>query len=50
MLKGGYVADIPASLVSIDPCFSCTDRLAVVDVGTGRRWTTTIYELAGRAR
>jgi Ni,Fe-hydrogenase III large subunit len=50
MLKGGYVADIPASLVSIDPCFACTDRLAVVDVGTGRRWTTTIYELAGRAR
>ncbi|MEM0319966.1 MAG: nickel-dependent hydrogenase large subunit [Candidatus Nezhaarchaeales archaeon] len=26
MLKGCYIADIPAILVSIDPCFSCTDR------------------------
>jgi NADH-quinone oxidoreductase subunit D len=24
--KGGNIADVPASLVSLDPCFSCTDR------------------------
>jgi NADH-quinone oxidoreductase subunit D len=29
-LKGGTIADIPAALVSIDPCFSCTDRVAFV--------------------
>ncbi|MEM4699581.1 MAG: nickel-dependent hydrogenase large subunit [Candidatus Nezhaarchaeales archaeon] len=46
MLKGGYVADIPATLVSIDPCFSCTDRVAIVDTRRGLRRTATIYELA----
>ena len=50
MFKGGYVADIPATLVSIDPCFACTDRVAIVEVDRGRRWTTTIDELARRAR
>jgi Ni,Fe-hydrogenase III large subunit/Ni,Fe-hydrogenase III component G len=24
--KGGNIADVPASFVSLDPCFSCTDR------------------------
>ncbi|MDH5788721.1 MAG: hypothetical protein OEZ40_10565, partial [Candidatus Bathyarchaeota archaeon] len=24
--EGGNVADVPASFVSLDPCFSCTDR------------------------
>lgn len=50
MLKGGYVADIPASLVSIDPCFACNDRVAIVDLSTGRRWTATIDELARKVR
>jgi NADH-quinone oxidoreductase subunit D len=27
MLKGGTIADIPIALASIDPCFSCTDRI-----------------------
>ena len=27
MLKGGRIADVPISLASIDPCFSCTDRI-----------------------
>ncbi len=27
MLKGGKIADIPIALASIDPCFSCTDRI-----------------------
>jgi NADH-quinone oxidoreductase subunit D len=26
---GSYVADIPIAIASIDPCFSCTDRLTI---------------------
>jgi NADH-quinone oxidoreductase subunit D len=29
MLKGGHIADIPITLASIDPCFSCTDRFII---------------------
>jgi len=41
MLKGGYVADIPITLASIDPCFCCTDRVAIVDAVKGKKrvWT-----------
>ena len=31
ILKGGRIADIPIALASIDPCFSCTDRIILVD-------------------
>lgn len=35
-LKGGYVADIPITIASVDPCFSCTDRVVVLrDAGRG---------------
>lgn len=27
---GAYVADIPIAIASIDPCFSCTDRMAII--------------------
>ena len=39
---GAFVADIPIAIASIDPCFSCTDRMAVVlnDRKRGRRLTT----------
>jgi len=50
MLKGGYVADIPATLVSIDPCFSCTDRVALVDVRTHERVSVDLYTLTKRYR
>ncbi len=30
MLKGEQIADIPIVVASIDPCMSCTDRVAVV--------------------
>ena len=30
MLKGGYLADVPIVIAAIDPCFSCTDRVALV--------------------
>lgn len=37
MLVGGYLADVPIALASIDPCFCCTDRVTVVDEGRGLR-------------
>ncbi len=36
MLIGYSLADIPPTLASIDPCFSCTDRLIVNDVDKGK--------------
>jgi len=33
MLKGEQVADIPIIVASIDPCISCTDRVALVGGG-----------------
>jgi membrane-bound hydrogenase subunit alpha len=30
MLKGEQIADIPIIVASIDPCLSCTDRVAIV--------------------
>lgn len=31
MVKGGYVADIPVVVASIDPCIGCMDRVLIVD-------------------
>jgi membrane-bound hydrogenase subunit alpha len=33
MLKGEQIADIPIIVASIDPCLSCTDRVAVIRGG-----------------
>jgi len=38
-LKGGYIADIPIVLAGIDPCFSCTDRMAFYDEGKDKTWS-----------
>lgn len=37
MLRGQELADAPITIASIDPCFSCTDRVLVIDVRTGKR-------------
>jgi Ni,Fe-hydrogenase III large subunit/Ni,Fe-hydrogenase III component G len=49
MIKDQQLADMTISLGSIDPCFSCTDRLETVDIasGTARVWSPD--ELAGLA-
>ncbi|HXZ78416.1 MAG TPA: NADH-quinone oxidoreductase subunit C [Terriglobales bacterium] len=41
MIKDQRIADMTISLASIDPCFSCTDRLETIDVhsGTLKVWT-----------
>jgi len=35
LLEGMTIADAPISIGSLDPCFSCTERVAVVDRKTG---------------
>ncbi len=35
MLEGDYLADVPIVIAAIDPCFSCTDRMAVLNVKNG---------------
>jgi Ni,Fe-hydrogenase III large subunit len=41
MIKDQQIADMTISLGSIDPCFSCTDRLETIDLrsGTARVWS-----------
>lgn len=36
MLPGYSIADAPVIIYSIDPCFGCLDRLAVVDIDSGK--------------
>ena len=36
MLKGNALADVLICIGSFDPCFSCTERMEVVDVNSGR--------------
>jgi ech hydrogenase subunit E len=38
---GHQLADVPMIVVGIDPCFSCNDRMTLVDRGRGQRqgWT-----------
>jgi len=45
MLLGGYVADIPIVLAGIDPCFSCMDRMAFVDIKKNKKWIWTMQQL-----
>jgi hypothetical protein len=45
MLKGGYIADIPIALASIDPCFSCTDRMIFLDNKKEQGWIWSEDEL-----
>ncbi len=40
MVSGEYIADVPIGLGSMDPCFSCTERLETVDIRTG---VTRVY-------
>ncbi len=52
MLRGNTVSDAPIIIASIDPCYSCTDRMTVVDVRK-RRSTVIAYkemERYGRER
>ncbi|MBW7932969.1 MAG: NADH-quinone oxidoreductase subunit C [Gemmatimonadaceae bacterium] len=53
MVKGQSIADVPISIGSLDPCFSCTERMETVDVRDGRVRVLTraqLAELAQQAR
>jgi Ni,Fe-hydrogenase III large subunit/Ni,Fe-hydrogenase III component G len=50
MLLEEQFADFPIILGSIDPCFSCTDRVAVVDVRSGTTKVLSKNELENDAR
>lgn len=45
MLRGNTVSDAPLIVGSIDPCYSCTDRVTVVDVRKARSKTIPYKEM-----
>ncbi len=45
MLKGAQLADVPIVFASIDPCMSCTNRVAVVNTRTNKKSLLTNEEL-----
>jgi Ni,Fe-hydrogenase III large subunit/Ni,Fe-hydrogenase III component G len=50
MIKDQQLADMTISLASIDPCFSCTDRLETVDLNSGTTKVWSAEELSRLAR
>ncbi len=48
MFVGGTVAEIPIVIWGIDPCFGCTDRVALVDSRTGKTQHLTWEEIKRR--
>ncbi len=48
-LRGNYLADAPIILAAIDPCFSCTDRMVLVDAKDESMELVTSDELRTRA-
>lgn len=47
MIKDQMIADMTISLGSIDPCFSCTDRLETIDIKSGETKVWSHEELVG---
>lgn len=52
MVAGAAIADVPITLGSLDPCFSCTERVEAVDVRSGqvRTWSRRELEALARGR
>jgi Ni,Fe-hydrogenase III large subunit len=48
MIRGDVLADVPIDIGSIDPCYSCTDRMSVIDRRSGRVRAVTGEEIARR--
>jgi len=48
IIKGERIADVPIIIGSLDPCYSCTERMAVVDVKTGQQKIYTKEEIIKR--
>jgi len=45
MIKGYTIADVPTILASIDPCFSCADRMTVVDLKSKKERIVTRHDI-----
>ncbi len=45
IIRGAYIADIPSVLGSLDPCFSCTDRMAFIDTKNGQNWHWSLDDI-----
>lgn len=45
LLTGLKLADVSIAIMSIDPCMSCTDRVTLLDMDTGKKKTITGEEL-----
>ena len=50
MLRGNTIADAAVIVGSIDPCYSCTDRVTVVDIGKKSETVITKQELEDYCR
>lgn len=50
MLRGNTVSDAPIIIASIDPCYSCTDRVTVVDVRKHRAKVIPYQEMERYSR
>ena len=50
MVQGQTIADVPIIIGSLDPCFSCTERVEAVDLRNGRRRVYSKKELEALAR
>jgi len=50
MVQGQTIADVPITIGSIDPCFSCTERVEAVDIRDGSRRIYSRAELEQLAR
>ncbi len=50
MLRGNTISDAALIIGSIDPCYSCTDRVTVVDVKKGTQQVITKDELEAYGR
>ncbi|WP_263080258.1 hydrogenase large subunit [Endozoicomonas sp. Mp262] len=44
MLRGNTVSDAPLIIGSLDPCYSCTDRVTIVDTRKGKSKTVAYKE------
>ncbi len=45
LLIGGQIADVPIAVASIDPCFSCTNRVVIIERKTNRKSYLTDKDL-----
>jgi len=50
MIEGETIADVPIALGSLDPCFSCTERMEIVDRNTNRKQILTYNDLLALSR